>query len=497
MGTFSLGSIGRILVFGGILTMVLGGCWNFQSSAQSGRGQQRPSVSKEAGQPEEIAPITPGTFIASLGFGMLVAGGLCWCGVVIIAVWPKSTARSPALRKTKRKRTPESEAAGSGPTQDLTLETSDDAEQESPAAEPLRIPYHQVDGSELSADQQLAIEQTIRAFMEALGQDQPPDIDDFLPRDAVLRPVALRGLICREVEFRLREGDSAPLSEYLDRFRTTAPDDPTERQVRLALFEGRWRAGQRPKLESYVLDPLSPGAALLFEELLRTDMACRKHWDGAAPAARFYLKQFPAQTEAVRRVYEPSTAPVRFQPSRELSPPRPPDAKQAAGSEADLAPTFIPVDNRIEATRTYVAPPELKNEEYRLAEAPDPAQKGKEPLPRTIGRFRIQELLGQGTFGRVYRAYDPHLDRDVALKVPKLVSGREDLVERFYREAKSAARLRHPHIVAVHDAGRETNEFYIAAEFIEGETLAARIKRGRPTFQRAAGWIRDLALALH
>lgn len=117
-------------------------------------------------------------------------------------------------------------------------------------------------------------------------------------------------------------------------------------------------------------------------------------------------------------------------------------------------------------------------------------------LPAAIGRFQIRRLLGQGAFGRVYRAYDPNLDRDVALKVPKFAGERPDLLERFYREARAAARLRHPHIVAVHDAGRIGEALYIASEFVDGVTLQQRLELGRPAIRAAAQWIRDLAAGL-
>ncbi len=115
-----------------------------------------------------------------------------------------------------------------------------------------------------------------------------------------------------------------------------------------------------------------------------------------------------------------------------------------------------------------------------------------------IGRYLIRSKLGSGAFGTVYRAYDPQLDRDVAVKVPHpgaLESPKA--VERFLREARTAAQLRHPHIVPVHDAGHDGTHYYIASAFIPGETLAHAIESGRrPNLLASAKIIADLADAL-
>jgi uncharacterized protein (TIGR03067 family) len=122
---------------------------------------------------------------------------------------------------------------------------------------------------------------------------------------------------------------------------------------------------------------------------------------------------------------------------------------------------------------------------------------GETGTPRRIGRFEVRACLGEGAFGTVFRAYDPQLEREVALKVPRpgtLVSPRR--IERFLGDAKSAARLRHPHIVPVYDVGQEGDRYYIASAFIQGGTLADAIDDGGVEFQRAAIIVRDLAEAL-
>jgi serine/threonine protein kinase len=114
----------------------------------------------------------------------------------------------------------------------------------------------------------------------------------------------------------------------------------------------------------------------------------------------------------------------------------------------------------------------------------------------TIGRFQLRELLGDGGFGRVYQAYDPRLDRDVALKVLKPSDPAERVMERFFREARAAARLDHPNIVAVYDAGRDAGRCWIAYQYVNGRTLLRQ--RDIMPFDLATSVriIRDLAGAL-
>ncbi len=89
----------------------------------------------------------------------------------------------------------------------------------------------------------------------------------------------------------------------------------------------------------------------------------------------------------------------------------------------------------------------------------------------TLGRFQLRERLGDGGFGQVYLAYDPRLDRDVALKVLKPSARDERVMERFFREARAAARLDHPNIVAVYDAGHDDGKCWIAYQYVRGRTL--------------------------
>jgi hypothetical protein len=129
-----------------------------------------------------------------------------------------------------------------------------------------------------------------------------------------------------------------------------------------------------------------------------------------------------------------------------------------------------------------------------LSAAPD---RGAQPPFARLGRYELRDLLGAGAFGAVWRAWDAELTRDVALKLPRAgqVLGPAD-EERFLREARAAARLHHPGIVAVHDVGRDHDTLYLVSELVHGISLADWLKRRRFSFREAAQLIAQLADAL-
>jgi Tol biopolymer transport system component/predicted Ser/Thr protein kinase len=96
-----------------------------------------------------------------------------------------------------------------------------------------------------------------------------------------------------------------------------------------------------------------------------------------------------------------------------------------------------------------------------------------------LGPYEIQSALGAGGMGEVYRARDTRLDRIVAIKVlPSHVSSDPALRERFEREARTVAALNHPHICTLYDVGRQDEIDFLVMEYLEGETLAARLAKG-------------------
>ena len=97
-----------------------------------------------------------------------------------------------------------------------------------------------------------------------------------------------------------------------------------------------------------------------------------------------------------------------------------------------------------------------------------------------LGSYQITAKLGEGGMGEVYRATDTRLGRTVALKVLGAETVRDPAArERFEREARLIARLQHPHICVLHDVGVEGDTPYLVMELLAGETLDARLMRGR------------------
>ena len=114
-----------------------------------------------------------------------------------------------------------------------------------------------------------------------------------------------------------------------------------------------------------------------------------------------------------------------------------------------------------------------------------------------LGPYEIDSLVGAGGMGEVYKARDTRLDRIVAIKVlPPVLATHPDLRDRFEREARAISNVSHPNICTLFDLGSEGGTDYIVMEFLEGETLAARLERGALPFDHALSVAIDVASAL-
>src|SRR5262245_3021592 len=114
-----------------------------------------------------------------------------------------------------------------------------------------------------------------------------------------------------------------------------------------------------------------------------------------------------------------------------------------------------------------------------------------------LGPYEILGPLGAGGMGEVYRARDPRIGRDVAIKVlPREVASNQEWLRRFEQEARATGALNHPNLLALYDVGSSETGPFLVAELLEGETLRARLRGGPVPLNRAVDWARQICAGL-
>jgi len=183
------------------------------------------------------------------------------------------------------------------------------------------------------------------------------------------------------------------------------------------------------------------------------------------------------------------------------------EALAAGASPTDALEAVVPPALRLRLAGDVACLERLQHLRRRPASAIDTPRELSEVAtlvstspPRSLGRFQIRRELGRGGFGVVFLAFDPLLSREVALKVPRaeaLIT--PDLSVRFRHEALAAARLDHPNIVPVYEAGEAGPVAYIASAYCPGQTLAAWLKQSDSprNIREAAALVAALAHAVH
>ena len=117
-------------------------------------------------------------------------------------------------------------------------------------------------------------------------------------------------------------------------------------------------------------------------------------------------------------------------------------------------------------------------------------------IGKTLGPHQILDRLGAGGMGEVYRAKDTRLDRTVAIKILLSGTGNPKQTQRFAREARAVSKVNHPHICTLYDIGEQDGVQFIVMEYLEGETLAQRLRRGALPLDQVIRYAIEIADAL-
>jgi hypothetical protein len=207
-------------------------------------------------------------------------------------------------------------------------------------------------------------------------------------------------------------------------------------------FERECRSGNKPSIEGYLKNVVEPDFSALLGNLIAIDRATASN-GAAGDATVDYTARFPSHRDVVDRACTSSIS-----------------------SLGQSRPTESDEETTVDA--------------------------------RQIGRYVIKELLGFGSFGKVYRAYDPELDMQVALKVIRRRRCDETAFQQFRDEARRLAKLNHPNVVRLFEFGRTDDGLpFVVMQYCRGITLKSWLTVRHPTPEQSAQIVSQLAIALH
>jgi WD40 repeat protein len=252
-----------------------------------------------------------------------------------------------------------------------------------------------------------------------------------------------------------RQGREPELRAFLSAHRTLNPAQVAT-VVAVDQYQ-RWLSGERIQAEDYLsLLPSGPDADQAACDVIYGEYLLREQF-GERPSLEEYCRRFPAQARLLSRQVELHQA--------------------LAGDEH-------PAVEDDDVPRTY--------------HTPSPQASGSQLAPVVIPGYEVLDILGRGGMGVVYEARQLSLDRLVALKVLEVKpDSDQDSLKRIQLEARVMARLAHPHIVTVYDAGQVGNQFYFAMEYVDGIDLHRLIEQSGPLpVAQACEYMRQAALGL-
>ncbi len=267
-------------------------------------------------------------------------------------------------------------------------------------------------------------------------------------------------------------------------------------------FERAWVDGENPRVEDYVREiPGSPRAALLME-LIALDLEYRLK---AGEHARIeeYFQRFSEleQDKATLRELVDLEYELRFASEPDLTPnefrrrfptlptPKPP----GKGIHTRCPHCHNPIELVDDSSLRELACPSCGSSINLLGVESTATFAGG---VHSVAHFKLLDRVGIGHFGEVWKARDTQLDRIVALKVPRKDQLDSEETEKFFREARAAAQLKHPHIVSVFEVGRAGETIFIASEFVTGANLREWLTGQRLTLRESSELCLKIAQAL-
>lgn len=312
-----------------------------------------------------------------------------------------------------------------------------------------------------------SMEEVYDRFDAAWASDVIPQLDDYVPvgllpevHRKVLLELVLIDLEKRWQRFHIRDEVTYVIA---------LPCDAASHQ----------QIPPRPLLEDYCLRyPVLGAAEHIAAEAIAHEFQVRSRL-GSCPTIEEYTRRFP------NRATELMTS--------------------LADSDSKLEKNVADTGSVSRPDETVIQPPLAVKEPSAAQSIEDSIEISslRYPVPelaegRAFGRYRIENVLGRGGMGAVYRAYDSHLQRTVALKVPFFKKGySEEVVKRFLREARAVARLSHANLCRVFDVGVIDGTLFLTMEFVEGQSLEQLSKSGEPMPEAdVVSVIRQVALAL-
>ncbi|MGI9457806.1 MAG: serine/threonine-protein kinase [Aeoliella sp.] len=264
-----------------------------------------------------------------------------------------------------------------------------------------------------------------------------------------------------------------------------------ETDARCAEFEQAWTAGKAPRLEDFLSGVVVAERAPLLRGLLTVELEHRRTSDGDPLTEQQLIDAHPKLGAELKGAFEE----LRKLGTRRVGHDQ--DTIRLPKSVVEQQRTIDHTPSHSESHGLHIRCPHCSNAVELLADTPyadincstcgstfslvdrEDATQMATPLKR-IDRFDLVSRLGVGGFGTVWKARDRELDRVVAIKMPRRGQLGPAEIEQFFREARSAAQLRHRHIVPVHEVGRDGETLFIVSDIVRGVSLSDWLTGYRP-----------------